>query len=76
MQPAEQDMNKLMKLFKYINGTKNIHLFVDANTYLKPWISIDLSFGSHFDGKGHTGSIQGIGNGGVEHMSKEQKIVC
>ena len=76
MQPTEQDMNKLMKLFKYINGTRNIHLFIDANTYLEPWISIDSSFGSHSDGKGHTGSIEGIGNGGVEHMSKKQKIVC
>ena len=75
-QPTIQDENKLNKLLKYINGTKNIYLTIDGKNMLQPYIYVDSSYGSHADGKGHTGAVEGLGRGGINFISKKQKIVC
>ena len=37
---------------------------------------MDSSYGSHPDGRGRTGAIESVGKGGINFMSKKQKLVC
>ena len=75
-QPTEQDKRKLRKLLAYIYKTQHIFLTINGKNILNPYIYIDSSYGSHSDGKGHTGCIEGIGGGGIHFSSKKQRIVC
>jgi hypothetical protein len=74
---TEEDMRKIDRVFKYLNGTSelvtrlkatsdcfNIHCYVDA------------SFGVHKDGKGHTGCILTLGGGPIYVRSAKQRLVA
>ena len=73
--PTREDMSKLNKLLRYINYTKHFNITIDGKDILKPWISIDASYGVHSDRKSHSGVVVGIGGGGIICKSSKQKIV-
>jgi len=50
----EDDMSKLMRLLKYLNGSKVLGLTITAEVYLMIIAFIDASYGVHMDLKSHT----------------------
>jgi hypothetical protein len=74
--PTEVDNKKLDKLLRYLNATKHFHLTIDGKNINSPWLSVDAAFGVHQDGKGHTGMSEGVGEGGFNHKSSKQRIIC
>jgi len=73
--PTEQDNRKLDKLLRYVNNTKDLCLTLTGDKVLEPWICVDASYGSHPDGKGQSGAVEGIGEGAFHCVSKKQRIV-
>ena len=71
---TEEDMSKLMRLLKYLNGTKDIGLRLMGDTYLTVIAFIDASFGVHMDFKSHTGIAIVIGKGVIFAKSTKQKL--
>ena len=71
----EQDWVKLLKVIKYLNGTKELtlHLSADENMVINSYI--DASFASHPDAKSHTGEMISLGGGAVYSKSSKQKLV-
>ena len=72
---TENDWEKLVRLMKYLNGTREyiITIKVDMPIQVKVWI--DASFGVHDDGKGHTGVFATLGTGPIYCKSSKQKSV-
>ena len=73
-EPNESDWKKLIKLLKYLNGTRNLVVtIVMDNLHIVKW-HVDVAFGVHNDFKSHTGVTCTMGKGSVISMSKKQKI--
>ena len=72
--PKEDDWNKLIRLLKYVNGTREdvLTLSVDDVHVLK-WY-VDASFAVHPDFKSHTGACMTYGTGSPITMSRKQKL--
>jgi hypothetical protein len=75
--PTLEDSDKLDRVMRYLNST------VDLGIVLRPDPSpisivahVDASFGTHPDGKGHTGMCIALGRGPVYIKSSKQRIVC
>ena len=73
--PTVKDSQKLERILKYLNGTRNEKLVVVANKDLSIEAHIDASFVTHADGKGHTGVVISVGGTPVMFRSGKQKIV-
>ena len=77
LEPTEDDWAKLERVMKYLNGTKDMGITLDASSdkplELQAWI--DASFAPHEDAKSHTGLIIALGNGPVFASSTKQKLV-
>ena len=59
---------------KYLNGTKKLALTLGAdNLSVVKWY-VDASFAVHPDFKSHTGSVMTLGRGGIQSMSRKQKL--
>ena len=71
---TEEDMSKLIRLLKYLNGTKDIGLRLMGDNYLTVIAFIDASFGVHMDFKSHTGIAIVIGKGVIFAKSTKQKL--
>eukprot|EP01037_Dinobryon_pediforme_P019075 gene19075-19430_t len=54
---TEQDWNKLERIIQYLNGTKDLALYLNANDGIIVNSFIDASFACHPDGKSHTGEM-------------------
>ena len=65
LRPTVQDWKKLMRIYKYLLGTKNlcIYLQADDDNCVKGYY--DASYGVHSDMKSHTGAFTTIGKGAV-----------
>ena len=74
--PTEQDDEKLMRVLKYLIGTKELVLTLEATNLTVVNAFIDASFATHSDMKGHTGTFVTMGKGAVFAKSSKQKIVC
>jgi hypothetical protein len=73
---TEDDYQKLLRLLRYINYTKTLGIILSAgNDKITQFAFVDASFGTHPDGKGHTGIIITIGGGSIFVKSSKQKIV-
>lgn len=72
--PSEADWIKMVKLLKYLNGSRRkcLCLRIDKLNVLK-WY-VDVSFGVHPDFKSHTGGILTMGHGAMISMSRKQKL--
>ena len=72
--PNEADWQKLLRLMKYLNGTKEkvLTLKIEDINMIK-WF-VDASFAVHDDFKSHTGTIMTMGKGAVQAISRKQKL--
>lgn len=75
MAPNDQDMQKLYRVLKFLNLTKNQPLVLSAETDLRLRVYVDAAFALHDDGKSHTGMVVRLGGATVLVKSSKQKIV-
>lgn len=82
--PTDDDMTKLVHVLGYIKGTKGrgrVLRIGDVaegecmNNAMRVFGHIDAAFGSHQDGKSHTGVVVNVGNACVLSRSIKQRIV-
>ena len=74
---TEQDAIKLLRVLKYLFGTRHMGLVLSAEeAVLVIKIYIDASYGVHADGKSHTGSNAVLGNANIVAKSTKQKLVA
>jgi hypothetical protein len=72
--PTEEDEDKLMRVLKYLNGTRELKLNIRADEGLPITAYIDASDSSHPDGRGHTGIAICVGEGAIYCSSTKQKV--
>ena len=74
--PDEDDYKKLTRMIRYLRGTKNLILTLQANDdgLVRWWI--DTSYAVHGDMKGHTGATLSLGKGGIYSGSWKQRLVA
>jgi Reverse transcriptase (RNA-dependent DNA polymerase) len=72
--PDTDDYKKLSKVMKYLRGTVNMPLTLEANDVqiVKWWV--DASFAVHPDMKSHTGGAMSLGRGTIYGTSTRQKL--
>ena len=72
--PTESDWDKLVRLLKYLNATRDdvLTLSIDDLRVIKWWV--DASFAVHPDFKSHTGGCMSMGRGCIISSSRKQKI--
>eukprot|EP00980_Cylindrotheca_fusiformis_P015510 scaffold4410_cov78-Cylindrotheca_fusiformis.AAC.1 len=74
IEPNESDWQKLLRLMKYLNGTKKDHLTLSIdNLWVIKWY-VDASFAVHPDFKSHSGGVMSMGGGALFHGSRKQKL--
>jgi hypothetical protein len=74
--PNEAGWAKLVRLMKYLNGTRELKLTLSAdNLHCIKWY-VDANFAVHPDYKSHTGATMsyGDGDGAVQSISRKQKL--
>ena len=72
--PTEEDWEKLKRLLKYINCTRNEVLILQADDLnILRWY-VDAAYGVHPDFKSHTGGMMTMGGGAVQSISRKQKL--
>ena len=72
--PDEDDYKKLARVMKYLRGTPNLYLKLEANdSHVVQWW-VDASYGVHTDMKSHTGATMTIGKGAIYSTSTRQKL--
>jgi hypothetical protein len=72
--PDTDDYKKLSRLIKYLRGTEDLPLRLEAEglNVTKWWV--DASYAVHPDMKSHTGGVMSMGKGAVYGTSTRQKI--
>jgi hypothetical protein len=72
--PNQSDWAKLMRMMKYLNGTRDerLSLRVDDLRVVK-WY-VDASFAVHPDFKSHTGAVMTMGKGAIQSIARKQKL--
>ena len=73
--PTFQDYDKLQRLLRYVNGTRDLWLTLEAGDGWGLFAYIDAAYGQHLDGKSHTGVCMLLGKGAFYVQSSKQKIV-
>jgi hypothetical protein len=74
--PTYEDLNKLKRLYMYLNGTRTLGLRLECNeTGMEIYTFVDAAYGVHIDGKSHTGACISLGKGTMYNRSTKQKIV-
>ena len=72
--PNQDDWNKLIRLLKYINGTREDRLFLSADDLSVIKWYVDVAFAVHPDFKSHTGGGMTFGTGMPINTSRKQKL--
>jgi hypothetical protein len=75
-EPDVDDWKKLLRMLKYLEGTKDMELILEAekgDVLMCKWYS-DAAFAVHADFKSHTGAVLTLGKGAVNTMSSKQKL--
>jgi hypothetical protein len=73
-QPNESDWQKLIRLMKYLNGTRDDKLILSADKLNVVKWYVDTSFAVHPDFKSHTSGVLTLGRGALTSLSKKQKL--
>jgi hypothetical protein len=73
--PDVDDLHKLTRVLKYINGTSNMGIILRAHGPIKVLAYIDAAYGVHEDGKSHSGLSICLGFGSVLSKSTKQQLV-
>jgi len=72
--PDADDYKKLSRVMRYLRGTVNMPLTLEAdNTYVMKWW-VDASFAVHADMRSHTGGMLSLGKGTIYGTSTRQKL--
>jgi hypothetical protein len=72
--PNQDDWNKLIRMMKYCNGTREDKLILSADDlHVIKWY-VDSSFAVHPDFKSHTGAVMSYGKGTAQSISRKQKL--
>jgi hypothetical protein len=71
----EEDVRKLNRVLMYLSGTPDNVLTLSCHRPLRVTAFVDVAFGSHDDGKSHTGVCHRIGEATVLAKSRKQKMV-
>jgi len=72
--PTVQDMNKLVRALKYLNGTKLLGLSLKGEDVVSVCAYMDASYGVHDDFKSHSGVFVSLGVGPIFTKSSKQKL--
>jgi hypothetical protein len=72
--PTESEWNKLRRLIKYLNGTRNKKTTIRAEQLNVIKWYVDVAFAVHPDFKSHTGMVMTMGDGALQAMSRKQKL--
>ena len=72
--PDEDDWKKLLKMLKYLNGTKNLNLTLEADDSKNIYWWVDVAYAVHMNCRSHTGGTMSLGKGSPISMSTKQKI--
>lgn len=77
-EPTVTDWDKVNRVRKYLNGTRDFEMCVQPMDEIQVYASADASFGPHKDGKSHTGMVITVGspNAPVIAKSSKQKSVA
>jgi hypothetical protein len=73
--PDEDDYKKLSQVIKYMRGTIDLTLNLQANNDGKIQWWVDASYAVHPEMKGHTGGTLSLGKGSIYSTSSKQKLV-
>ena len=73
--PDVDDGHKLDRVLKYLNGTQDMGIVLRPSKSLNQEAYIDASYGTHADGKSHSGMVLSLGRGPILVKSTKQKIV-
>jgi hypothetical protein len=72
--PNQADWEELMRVMKYLNGTKEENLTLSADDLRVVKWYVDASFGVHPDFKSHTGAMMTLGKGVMQSIARKQKL--
>jgi hypothetical protein len=72
--PNQADWEKLMRVMKYLNGTRNEYLTLSADDLRVVKWYVDASFAVHPDFKSHTGAVMTLGKGAMQSIARKQKM--
>jgi len=72
--PDEDDFKKLMRILRYLNGTKTMGLTLTPGESVMPALYVDASFATHADYKSQTGMTLVMGKGCLLARSVKQKV--
>ena len=75
--PTEDDLKKVIKIFKYLNYTKDYGIYFNRDKDIKLTCWVDASHACYPDGKGHCGYAFALGknDGAFYCRSQKMKIV-
>jgi hypothetical protein len=73
VQPDDDDWNKLTRAMRYLRGSKDLYLTLEADEGIDIKWWIDASFAVHPDMRSHTGGTLSLGKGSVYSMSRKQR---
>jgi hypothetical protein len=71
--PNQADWEKLMRVMKYLNGTKNEYLTLSADDLRVVKWYVGASFAVHPDFKSHTRAVMILGKGAMQLIARKQK---
>jgi hypothetical protein len=72
--PNQADWEKLMRVMKYLNGTKEENLTLSADDLRVVKWYVDASFAVHPDFKSHTGAMMTPGKRAMQSIARKQKM--
>jgi hypothetical protein len=72
--PNQADWEKLMRVMKYLNGTKGENLTLSADDLRVVKWYVDASFAVHPDFKSHTSTMMTLGKGAMQSIVRKQKL--
>jgi hypothetical protein len=72
--PNQADWEKLMRVMKYLNGTRSKYLTLSANDLRVVKLYVDASFAVHPDFKSHTSAVMMLGKGVMQSIARKQKM--
>jgi hypothetical protein len=71
--PNQADWEKLMRVMKYLNGTKGENLTLSADDLRVVKWYVDASFAVYPDFKSHTSAMMTLGKGEMQSIARKQK---
>jgi hypothetical protein len=72
--PNQADWEKLMRVMKYLNGTREEKITLSASDLRVVKWYVDASFAVHPDFKSHTSAMMTLGKGTMQSIARKQKM--